>query len=112
MCDPAPLLKVLDAVGLSVCQLLYWVLNAILFVQVSSADVRQVSRLVEDCSDFGCVPSAQFGGCAGGESDVNEARGHCSPNCRNPYMQARLWPRGASIVDVLPDFLQFDVPLL
>ena len=53
MCNPAPLLQTLDSVGLSVCQLLDWVLNAILFVQVSSADVRQVSRLVENCPDFG-----------------------------------------------------------
>ena len=46
MCDPTPLFQAFDSVGLSVCQLLYWVLNAILLVQVSSADVRQVSRLV------------------------------------------------------------------
>eukprot|EP00439_Symbiodinium_sp_Y106_P076036 s51_g15.t1 len=70
-CYLAPLFHALDSVGLSVCQLLYWVLCAILLVQVSWADVRQVSRLNENCSDFVSVPRAQFGGRVGGESDID-----------------------------------------
>ena len=105
MCSAASVCEAFDTVRLPIRQFLYRILNAVLLVQISGADVRQVGRLVEDSPNFGCVPSSQFRGGVGGKTDVGKARGHCGPYCGIPDVQACFWPCCASVVDVLPDFL-------
>ena len=112
MCDPTPLFQAFDSVGLSVCQLLYRVLNAILLVQVSSADVRQVSRLVENCSDLAACHARSLVAVSVVSPTSTRPEATAAQTVAFHICKRALGPEVRLLWNVLPDFLQLDVPLL